>query len=212
MRLEFLIQVQNMRMTMIMGNGKQAKQTGKTQPSPTAGKVRRTTTRKPDRPADDPTMPKRSTTVEKEIRVQRAMKLVVEGKREGQIKDELCGAYGIGGWQAGRYLRHARDRLAEEHGLGPDFDMDAFRARHYAHAMSIFQESKDDKARVQALKHAGSIYGVQVPKTIAPTDPAGNRRDIAREAARGMSDEELRVMKKMRDRKRELAGAGSAGN
>ena len=34
--------------------------------------------------------------------------------------DELCGAYGIGGWQAGRYLRLARDRLAEEHGLWPD--------------------------------------------------------------------------------------------
>ncbi len=141
------------------------------------------------------------------------MKLVVEGKREGQIKDELCGAYGIGGWQAGRYLRLARDRLAEEHRLGPDFDMDAFRALHYAHAMSIFQESKDDKARVQALKHAGSIYGVQAPTKIAPTTPDGKSTyNTAREAVKDMSVEELRVLRKVRDRIRDLAAGRSPGN
>ena len=144
------------------------------------------------------------------------MKLVVADKREGQIKDELCGAYGIGGWQSGRYLHLARDRLAEEHGLGPDFDMDALRARHYAHAMSIFKESKDDKARVQALRHAGSIYGVGTPNRVAPNTPEvakpNELKVAAEEAVRDLSTEELRILKKVGQRMTAIVHEGKPGS
>ena len=64
---------------------------------------------------------------------------------------------------------------------------------------------------------AGEIYGVYAPTKIAPTDPSGKLPfggvpDAIREAAyREMSVDELKVLKKARDRIRELA-AGETGD
>ena len=58
-----------------------------------------------------------------------------------------------------------------------------------------------DIPQLAALKHAGSIYGVQTPTKIAPTTPDGKQSySPIKEALRLLSVPELEVLQKVRER------------
>ncbi len=169
------------------------------------------------KPAKDRLPLKRATIAEKEERVLQTMKLVVEGRSTSEIKQWFRDELDLQFNQALRYLRLARERLAEENGLGDDFTLQDMKVQHYEMAMAVARdkEGEETKDRLAALKHAGSIYGVQAPRKIAQTTPDGKSTyNTAREAVKDLSVEELHVLKKVRDKCRDLAAGRSkaAGN
>ena len=157
---------------------------------------------------------KRATRAEKEQRIVLAMTMIIQGYTKSDIKGTFRTKWGVGGYQTERYLRLARERLAEEDGLGPDFTLEDMRVQHYAMAMAIARSDSgaSTRDRIAALKLAGSMYGIGSHHQTAPTDPAGHSRDFAREAVKDLSVEELRVLRKVRDRIRDLAAGRSTGN
>jgi hypothetical protein len=109
---------------------------------------------------------KRATSEEKEERTVKAMEMVIQGKSTTDVKRWFREELGIQFNQSLRYLRFARERLAAEHGLGPDYSLADMKSEHYAIAMKIVATSTDPRARIAALKHAGSIYGVEEARKI----------------------------------------------
>ena len=118
---------------------------------------------------------KRATIAEKEERILQTMKLVVQGSSTSEIKQWFRVELDIQFNQALRYLRLARERLAEDTGLTEEFTLDDMKVQHYAIAMRKFRESKEAKDQLAALKHAGAIYGVTAHATVAPTTPDGKQ-------------------------------------
>ena len=149
---------------------------------------------------------KKATKAEKEQRIQRAMMLIVQGCPKSEIKKAFRDAWGLGWYQIERYISYARERLAEETGLTDEFTLDDMKRQHYAMAIRIAREDSgyEAKDRLAALKHAGAIYGVLAPKKIAPTTPYGTQpyelKVAAETALRGLSVEELRILKKVKQR------------
>ena len=95
-------------------------------------------------------------------------------------------------------------------GLGDDCTLEDLKVQHYCMAMKIASNRKvATRDRLASLIHAGDIYGVKAPRATAPTQPVvekpkpynNNVREIA---LKELSIEELRVMKKLRDRIREI--------
>ena len=144
---------------------------------------------------------KRATEAEKEERTLETMVLVVQGETTAGIKEFFRTVHDISWSHALRYLRIARDRLRDENGLTDEFTLEDMKVQHYAIAMRKFRECEDDKDQLAALKHAGSIYGVQTPTKIAPTTPDGKQSySPVKEALRLLSVPELEVLQKVRDR------------
>jgi len=146
---------------------------------------------------------KRATDAEKEERILETMKLVIKGCSTSDIKRWFREEHGISWGHALRYLRIARERLAADTGLSDDFTLNDMKVQHYAMAMKVAHadSGEDAKDRLAALKHAGSIYGVQTPTKIAPTTPDGKQSySPVKEALRQLSVPELEVLQKVRDR------------
>ena len=144
---------------------------------------------------------KHATVAEVEDRVMQTMMLVVQGETTAGIKEFFRTVHDISWSHALRYLRIARDRLRDENGLTDEFTLEDMEVQHYAISMRKFRECEDDKDQLAALKHAGSIYGVQAPTKIAPTTPDGKHSySPVKEALRLLSVPELEVLQKVRDR------------
>ncbi len=151
---------------------------------------------------------KRATRAEKEQRIVLAMTMIIQGFAKSEIKSTFRTKWGVGGYQTERYLRLARERLAADTGLSDDFTLNDMKVQHYAVAMSIVRNSEEDKDRLAALKHAGSIYGVQAPMKIAPTTPDGKLPYSAtKEALRELSVPELEILQKVRERVNTITAA-----
>ena len=154
---------------------------------------------------------KRATGAEKEERIAQTMRLVIIGNSTADVKQWFRDTLEIQWCQALRYLRLARARLAAETGLSDEFTLDDMKRQHYTMAMRIAREDSGEEAkdRLAALKHAGAIYGVVAPKKIAPTTPDGTQpyeaNKVAETALRGLSVEELRILKKVKERMTAIA-------
>jgi hypothetical protein len=156
---------------------------------------------------------KRATDAEKEERIVQTMKLVIMGYSTADVKQWFREEHGISWGHALRYLRIARERLAAETGLSDDFTLNDMKVQHYAMAMKVAHadSGEDAKDRLAALKHAGSIYGVQAPQKIAPTSPDGQTPYIqaSLEALRTMTVDELRLMSEVGRRRDAILARGS---
>lgn len=171
--------------------------------------MRSTNGKKPDE--DTPPL-KRATAAEKEARVVQAMKLVIEGNSTSQIKQWFRDELDIQFNQALRYLRLARERLAEDDGLGPDFTLEDMRVQHYAIAMNVVATSTDNRERLAALKLAGAMYGLDAPIKVAPTNPAGDKPyALEVEKLKKLPVEDLRALDAIRKRFAGLAQGNGNG-
>jgi hypothetical protein len=138
----------------------------------------------------------RASKEEVQLRVGYVVQMLLDGRRKHEIKQFFRSQYGIGARQVERLLCLARARLAEANGT----DVDQMRAEFYQRYIRLFRESENDAIKISALRAAGDLYGLNAPQKVAQTTSGGKDVHFIRETVKGLTVDELRVLKKARAR------------
>ena len=148
----------------------------------------------------------RASKEEFQLRVGYVVQMLLDGRRKHEIKQFFRSQYGLKARQVERHLSLARARLAEANGT----DVDQLRAEFFARYMRIFRETQNDTSRIAALKAAGCLFGLDAPRKVAETTSNGTDVNVMRQTVRGLTVDELRVLRRARDRLRQT-GSSSVG-
>jgi hypothetical protein len=142
----------------------------------------------------------RASKEEFQLRVGYVVQMLLDGRPKYQIKAFFRREYGLKSRQVERHLRLARARLAEANGT----DVDQLRAEFYERYIRIFRESESDVIKISALRAASDLYGLNAPQRVARTTSDGKDVGPMRQAVQQLTVDELRVLKRVRDRLRQI--------
>jgi len=161
----------------------------------------------PSQPIPPDVRPTRASVPEKEERILLTIQMVLDGRRKHEIKKFFRSRWGVGSRQVETYLLLARARLAETNKL----DLNQLRAEFFARYMEMARTTKSESIKLNALKSAGSVYGVDAPQKVAQTTTDGIDIDVHRQAVEQLTVEELRVLRAARDRLHRITSGESGG-
>jgi hypothetical protein len=140
-------------------------------------------------------------------RVRFVMMLLAQGKSRAYIHEFFRNNYQLTVRTAERYIARARKKMVDDVDL-PKEELRAISVACYANILD--DETATNKDKISARTRMDRLLGLEAPIKVAHTDSLGN--DPLREAARGMTDEELY---KARERLAQIAtggGEGAGGN
>lgn len=149
---------------------------------------------------------RRTTKEEYRQRIRDVMTMLIDGKKRSEIRSELYARHQVGWRTVERYVTTAQRLLKTEAGA----DHELLRAKSYAWYMAVLQdEDVSTRDKLSARKAADELLGLVMPKKTAQTTAAG--ADIHEAAAvKDLTDEELEVLRKIRER--QLVAANPQGS
>jgi hypothetical protein len=150
----------------------------------------------PTNPVPPDARPRKATSAEVQTRVAYTAQMILDGRRKHEIKRFFRAQYGTHARQVEAYIRLARERLADT----GDQDVAQMRAEFYQRYIRLFRESENDAIKISALRAAGDLYGLNAPQKVAQTTSGGKDVHFIRETVKGLTVDELRVLKKARAR------------
>lgn len=157
-------------------------------------------------PADVAANRRRCTREQQVSRIHEVLLFIVGGKTKGEIRRELRNKYQLRSRQADRYISKARDRLANERGGLPT---SVLVDQSYGFYMSVLADGMvDTREKLKARELADKLLGLQAPSKFAATTAAGD--DLARAAVKDLSDEEIEILVRARERMSGIC-AGDSG-
>ncbi|MHB8971025.1 MAG: hypothetical protein ACYC3X_22625 [Pirellulaceae bacterium] len=157
----------------------------------------------PTNPVPPAARPRKATSPEMDQRIGYTAQMILDGRRKHEIKRFFASQYGIDFRQVERYIRLARARLAEANGT----DVDQMRAEFYARYLVIYRTAENDAIKISALRAASDLFGLNAPIKTARTTASGTDVHLIREAVRGLTIDELRTLRGLRDRLRQNANS-----
>jgi hypothetical protein len=170
------------------------------------------TDRNPLQEAMPPARPRNlaQTTISREERRQRlrfVMMLLREGRTRGYIASFLKEQYGYKASQASRYVAVAKKQMVAELAQGRE----DLKAQSYAFYMSVLQDpDTPQRDKIRAREMADRLVGLQAPNKVAQTTADGE--DVNSQAVKGLTNDELQVLIKARERLHNIAaGQGPGG-
>ena len=129
-------------------------------------------------------------------RIREVMTMLIDGKKRSEIRSELYARVQIGWRTVERYVTTAQRMLKTEAGADPDL----LRAKSYAWYMAVLQNGDvSTRDKLSARKAADELLGLIAPKKTAQTTTTG--ADVYEAVVvKNLSDEELEVLRKIRER------------
>ena len=87
-------------------------------------------------------------------------------------------------------------------------DLARLRAEFYERYLRVYREAESDAVKINALRAASDLFGLNAPLKTAHTTSKSTDMNLAREAVKGFTVEELRVFRRARDQMRQIASGG----
>ena len=136
--------------------------------------------------------PRKTTHAERVRRVSIVIRMLLEGRRTGEVKKYCQKHWGIRHTQALRYVRYARDELMRQTGQPKE----QLQADSFAWYLSVLRSTKAKVSdKISARKAADELMGLQAPKLIAQTTSTGE--DLMDAVIDRMSVADLEALNRM---------------
>ena len=145
----------------------------------------------PSNPVPPRVRSNRASKEEFQLRVSYVVQMLLDGRPKYQIKAFFRSQYGLKSRQVERHLRLARARLAESTGV----DLAQLCAEFYERYLRVYREAESDAVKINALRAASDLFGLNAPLKTAHTTSKSTDMNLAREAVKGFTVEELRALR-----------------